>query len=189
MAGEELILAAPRHMVVGTTVSFDQMLAARKRRAAPRHPALAGFAKPLVSLTVVPSPLHDGWLRRRVMAEALRQLDGVVTSKRWSVLSSKILWQEPCPEALFVMDVDARLLKWATVELEDQHSMGRLWDLDVIAPGQGRLSRRELGFPARRCLICEKPAHACSRSRPHPPEELWKTIREMVQDYDLRSVA
>ena len=54
------------------------------------------------------------------------------------------------------------------IELEDHHPLGRLWDLDVLAPEQGQLSRQDLGFPARQCLVCDEPAHACARSRRHP---------------------
>jgi holo-ACP synthase len=43
---------------------------------------------------------------------------------------------------------DARIVKSATVLLEDHHPLGRLWDLDVIAPREGLLSRQDLGFPA-----------------------------------------
>jgi len=171
-----------------TKVSLDQMLTARERRAARQAAALARFDKPLVSMTVVmPGPVKDGWLPRQVLAEALQELGAVSNERGWRVLSREIWWQETGPEALYVMDVDARIVKSATVELEDHHPLGRLWDLDVIAPGQGRLSRQELGFPVRRCLVCEQPAHACGRSRRHPLQELLNTIRKIVNEYDQRT--
>jgi holo-ACP synthase len=178
---------APAHTAAGTTVSLEQMLAAREQRAARQAAALARFDKPLVSMTVViPGPVKDGWLPRRVLAEALQELEAVSSARHWPILAREVWWQETGPEALYVMDVDAQLVKSATVELEDQHPLGRLWDLDVIAPGPRRLSRQELGSPARRCLVCERPAHACGRSRRHPLQELLHTIGKIVDDYDLR---
>jgi len=174
----------------GVSIGLEQMLAAREQRAARQSAALAHFDKPLVSMTVVmPGPVKDGPLPRHVLAVALQELDALASARNWPVLAREVWWQETGPEALFVIDVEAQLLKSATVELEDQHPMGRLWDLDVIAPGPRMLSRQELGSPARHCLVCEQPAFACGRSRRHPLKELLNTIRKIVHEYDQRSPA
>ena len=171
------------------TVSLEQMLAAREQRAARQTAALVCFNKPVVSMTVVmPGPVKDGWLPRRVLSEALKQLEAISDKRGWHVLSREVLWRETGPEALYVIDVEARILKSATVALEDCHPIGRLWDLDVLAPGSGQLSRRELSFSPRRCLVCGEPAHACSRSRLHPLDELLSTIAKIVHDHDLRPI-
>jgi len=180
----------PAQMATGPTVSLEQVLAAKEQRAARQAAALARFDTPLVSMTVVmPGPVKDGWLPRRVLAEALQELEAASNARDWRVLAREALWPETGPEALYVMDVDARILKSATIELEDHHPVGRLWDLDVMAPRQGRLSRQDLGYPARRCLLCERPAHVCGRSRQHPLEELLNTIGKIVHEHDLRSAA
>jgi len=180
----------PAHLATGTAVSLEQMLAAREQRAARQAAALARFDKPLVSMTVVmPGPVKDGWLPRHVLEVALQELEAVSSARRWLVLAHQVWQQETGPEALYVIDVEAQLLKSATVELEDHHPLGRLWDLDVIAPRRGGLSRRERGSPARRCLVCEQPAFACGRSRRHPIEALLNTIRKIVHEYDQHSNA
>ena len=58
--------------------------------------------------------------------------------------------------------------------------MGRLWDLDVTDPRLGALSRRSLGLPVRRCLVCGEAAHACARSRAHPLAELLGAIERIL---------
>ena len=78
-----------------------------------------------------------------------------------------------------VVEADAVDLKAALVALEDSHPLGRLWDLDV-ASRQGSLSRRDLGHPARRCLVCDEPAHACARSQAHSRETLFAAIEAML---------
>ena len=52
----------------------------------------------------------------------------------------------------------------------------------MIAPGGAGLSRRSLGKPPRTCLLCNRPAHECGRSRRHPLPELLKAIRQIVHD-------
>jgi len=174
----------------GVGIGLEQMLAAREQRAARQADALARFDRPVVSMTVVmPGPVKNSWLSRRLLADALWEVDAASDTQGWRLLSREVLWRKTGPEALYVVDVNARILKTVMVQLEDDHPLGRLWDLDVIDPRQGGLSRQDLGLPARRCLVCERPAHVCSRSRAHPLEELLSTIGRIVHEHDLRSAA
>jgi holo-ACP synthase len=169
-----------------TTVGLEQLLAAKEQRAARQSAALARFRAPVVSISIVtPGAAKDGWLPRRVMEIALRELSALYMAKNWPVTWHQVFWEKTGPEAIHVIDADAQVLKLATIELEDRHPIGRLWDLDVIAPGERLLSRKQLSFPPRRCLVCERPAHECGRSRRHPLRELLKTIERMVNDIDL----
>ena len=71
-------------------------------------------------------------------------------------------------------------LKRALVDLETVDPLGRLWDLDVTDPKLGALSRRGLGLPVRRCIVCDQPAHACARSRAHSLPELLGAIEDIL---------
>jgi holo-ACP synthase len=162
------------------------MLAARNRRAERQSAALVRFDRPLISITVVmPGPVKDGSLPRRVMLAAIHELDALTKKRKWPVLSRRLSWQDTGLEAIYVIDFEPDLLKAATVALEDRHALGRLWDLDVIAPGQQLLSRKQLGAPARRCLVCERSAFECGRSRRHSIDDLLGAIHEIASDYDL----
>ncbi len=181
---------AQAHVGGGPAVGVEQMLAARELRAARQAAALAWFGRPLVSVTAVtPGPVKDGPLPRRVLAQALAEIDAVCGRRHWPMLSRAVFAQDTGPEALYAIDADAGLLKSATVELEEQHPLGRLWDLDVIAPGPRILSRKQFGYPARRCLVCERPAFECGRSRRHGVEALLSAIGELVNGRDLHRAA
>jgi holo-ACP synthase len=172
---------------VGTEVSLEQVLRAREERAGRQAAALARFDRPAVSATaVVPGPVKDAPLPRRVLAEAIRELEALCAARYWRVLSREVIWPSTGGEAILVIDAEAASLKTATVQLEAQHPLGRLWDLDVIAPRVGPLSRRQFGSPARRCLVCERPAKACGRSRRHSLAELREAIGAIVRAYDER---
>jgi holo-ACP synthase len=166
------------------------MLEARERRAARQTSALARFARPLVSLTIVmPGSVKDGALPRGVLTEALVAIDRVAEARGWPVLSRDVSWQATGPEALYVIDGEAEALKSACIELEDAHPLGRLWDLDVLAPGPRLLSRKQFGLPPRRCLVCERPAFECGRSRRHGVDELLDVIGRLANERDLRRAA
>ena len=186
-AGRELGVDAPAWPASGTAIGLQQMLAARERRVARQAAALTRFERPLVSITVVtPGPIKDGAVPRRVLSEALRAIDLMCRIRKWPALSREVFWLDTGPEALYVVEVESWRLKSTVVKLEDRHPLGRLWDLDVIAPGQRVLSRKELGFPPRRCLVCERPAFECGRSRRHPFIDLLNTIDMIVNEHDRR---
>jgi len=177
-------------IATATAVSLEQMLVAREDRAARQSAALARFGQPLVSISVVmPGPMKDGSLPRHVLELAQQQLIALARRRKWPVLSREVRRPETGPEAIYVIAVKPVVLKAATVELEDEHPLGRLWDLDVIAPGQGKLSRRALALPARRCLVCDRPAFECGRSRRHPLDELLNTVRSIVHEYEQHANA
>ena len=172
-------------IVTAPGVSLEQMLVAREDRAARQSAALARFGQPLVSISVVmPGPMKDGSLPRHVLEVAQQLITALARRRKWPVLSGEVRRPETGPEAIYVIAVKPVVLKAATVEMEDEHPLGRLWDLDVIAPGQGKLSRRALALPARCCLVCDKPAFECGRSRRHPLDELLNTVRSIVHKYD-----
>lgn len=174
----------------GLAVGPSELLRAREARAIRQAAAVAWFAKPLVSITIVmPGPVKDGRIPRRSMAIALQELDALVSSSRWSLLWREVQRLKTGPEAIYVLDVDANVLKSRTTELEERHPIGRLWDLDVITAEGVGLSRKQLMMPARRCLVCGRPAHECGRSQRHPLRELQKAIWDMVNEHDQCSAA
>ncbi len=79
-------------------------------------------------------------------------------------------------EALFSVRGDAREIKRVCAGLDDSLPMGRLFDLDVLHMGpEGfpeKVSREELGFGPRKCLICERPSSDCAAIRRHSAKEL-----------------
>ncbi len=130
---------------------------------------------------VMPGPVKDSPEARLLMDGALGALEVLLDRRKWPLLSRELRLDPTGPEALLVVDADALELKRATVGLEDTHALGRLWDLDVIDPEQGSLSRRLLDLPPRLCLLCGEAAHACARSRAHPLPELLEAIRERIR--------
>ncbi len=161
----------------GAAASLDAILAAREERVARRAAALAarpGYAA--ISLTpVMPGPVKDCILSRLVQAAALVELDRAVADRGWDC---ELVYRETPvtgPEALLLAAAPPEAVKRAAMELEDRHPLGRLWDIDV-AP----LSRRDLGLPPRRCLVCGEPAHACARSRAHGVADLVAAIERRV---------
>ena len=171
--------------VVALAVSLDEVLAAREQRVARQNAALAEFGNTLLSLTLVcPGPIKDSPQLRFVFAEALAAIDVLLAVRRWRVLAREHVTQPSGQEAIIVVDCPAQNLKWALAVLEDQHPLGRLWDMDVICSETSRaISRKSLLLAPRKCLVCGEAAHACARSRAHPQEDLLLVIEEKINAY------
>lgn len=150
----------------------EAVLRRREERRATHEALLARFALPVVSITVVaPGPLKDSPAIRRRLQAADAAARACVAGAGWTVVESCDLGGPTGPESIFVVDAEPRALKRALVALEDAHPGGRLWDVDVVCAGPygpQPLGRGELGEAPRRCVLCERPAHACARARRHP---------------------
>jgi holo-ACP synthase len=171
-------------------VSLDAMLERRDARAASQRRLLGRFGRAVVSLTLVnPGPVKDTVEARHIFEQGFAAIEQDLGRAGYAVLAREGAGFVTGPEALWVVDADALAVKRALVALEDRHPLGRLWDADVIAPDGRGLSRQQLDLPARRCLICDQPAHACARSGAHALAELQRAIKDKFDAYRNRTAA
>ncbi|MCP1102375.1 holo-ACP synthase [Aequitasia blattaphilus] len=82
---------------------------------------------------------------------------------------------------------NARELKKKMVEIEENHPLGRIFDIDVMGK-EGSISRREVGGLPRKCLLCEEEAKICSRSVAHSQEAVRQKMEKMIHQYIRKGV-
>ena len=77
-------------------------------------------------------------------------------------------------------------VKKVTLAVETETPEGRLFDMDVLFPGNGgdpqKISRSRFELPRRRCLLCEKDAFICARSLNHRAAEILIHIVDLILD-------
>lgn len=165
-------------------VSLEQVLASREQRARRQQAWLFQSDHTVVSVTLVwPGEVKDTALARRVMAVANQALGDLFHTHQWKVCRHQVLHPVTGPEGLWSVAAPAWMIKHVTAHLEDNHPLGRLWDIYVFCPKKGQLKRNAIQQPMRRCFICHEPAHVCSRSRRHSQAELTRVIEELTDDY------
>lgn len=178
-----MIMLAPQQ----PGVSLSALLAAKEQRAHRQQSWLARHHAPLISLTLVtPGSVKDSIQYRNLMGVALVACDQLLWQHRWPVLAREVNWLDTGAEALWSVDHNAAELKASCVALEQEHPLGRLWDFDVFDPDIGQIGRHSLDRAGRRCLICGEPAHACSRSRRHPVEQVVAEVEKRIDDWFTR---
>lgn len=166
-------------------VNLPELLASRDARQTRQQEWLAQYAMTLISLTVVaPGPVKDSVLTRRIFNYALRAIRQLAEDSGWEIKRQRCLSPATGPEALLAINAPANRVKQAAIELEQQHVLGRLWDIDVLTPQGKILSRSDFSLPARRCLVCPQTAAVCARERAHPQAELLNRMEALLHDAD-----
>ncbi|MBE6069422.1 MAG: citrate lyase holo-[acyl-carrier protein] synthase [Clostridium lundense] len=87
------------------------------------------------------------------------------------------------PLLILVVNEDASIVKKKTIELEENHLLGRLGDIDVYDKYGNGISRKDLGYPSRKCFICSDMAQNCVRAQKHSIDEVIKFIQERYIKY------
>ena len=152
----------------GRAVALDDILAARDARVA-RQQAMLAQGGVLLSLTLVaPGAVKRSPLLDAIFAAALAALRPLVDDAR-----ARIEAVDDCGHhALYLLDGEARDWKTRMLALENRAPLSRLWDIDIIDHDGVAVSRRDLGLPPRRCLICDDDAKTCARARCHGIDDL-----------------
>lgn len=175
----------------GSDVSLEALLDAREKRAFRQRAFLKKYASPLLSLTLVaPGKVKRSPLWDYVFKRALAEIDKLFKKLNISPLATEITQSNAGNEAIFALDFPFLALKKHLVALEESSPLGRLWDLDVLTPEGSIVSRKELGFPPRQCLLCPEMAKICARSRTHSLKEIDQHCQQLVaQDFWMESLA
>ena len=147
----------------GRAVALDAVLAARDARVA-RQQAMLAQGGVLLSLTLVaPGAVKHSPLLDAIFAAALAALRPLVDDARARIEAV----DDSGHHALYLLDGEARDWKTRMLALENRAPLSRLWDIDIIDRDGVAVSRRDLGLPPRRCLLCDADAKTCARERRH----------------------
>lgn len=161
-------------------MTLEELLASRDAREAHQTELLGEYpGKSLLCLTVIlPGPVKRSDMSLKIASSAVEAV-----REEFSSVFEELRDLETGYEGYFLIDLPPVDAKRLAVSLEEEHPLGRLFDLDVIT-SSGPLGREELGLPSRTCIICGRPVRECMRTRKHSTEELLSRI-EAIIDYNL----
>ena len=161
-------------------MTLEDLLASRDVRVAHQAELLGKYpGRTLLCLTVIP----PGPAKRSLASLTIAAAAVEAVHAGFAPVYEELRDLETGYEGYFVVDLSAEDAKRRAVALEEQHPLGRLFDLDVIVDGPRPLGREELGLPGRKCLICGKPVRECMRERKHTTEELLRKYESIVNNY------
>ncbi len=163
-------------------ITLDKLLASRDRRVEmqqklrERYPNLT-----LVCLTVI----MPGNVKRNLFSLIVSQaaINTLLNKLEGNIVDVVTRDLETGYEAYVVTNLSQLDTKLIACDIEDNHPLGRLFDIDVLDVDGVPVKRETAGFQPRRCLMCDNEARYCMRNRTHTPQELNAKIQQMVEAY------
>lgn len=167
-------------MLKGTPIDLSDMLFCRERRAEIQKKYLVKFKKPVISFSLnIPGPIKTSHAIAQLFYEGKQEILSFLQENNSSILSMTEFHEPSGDELILCTDLDAASIKDYTSSIEENHSLGRLFDIDVIDITGNKLGRNR----PRKCLMCEKDVWECSASRAHSAEELQRKVEELLEEY------
>ncbi len=161
-------------------VTVQDMMFCRERRADNQLSLHAEFPNdPILSFCMnIPGPVKTNPEILSAFESGKKEILSVLSERNWRVEKEFEFHEKTGDEWLASIRADPSLLKDAMCVIEEQHPLGRIFDIDIIAPGGQKLSRPFY----RTCLLCNRQAQDCARSRRHSAEELFSKIKELIRE-------
>lgn len=168
----------------GEEQSLQDILAARDERAQIQQYFLDKYNSPLISYKLnIPGPIKYNSLIKKIFDDGLLVCKSELTKASVEIIDEKVLYRNSGPEYFASFKGTPSLIKEITTVVEETHPLGRLFDFDILDLEGNQLSRQQIGREPRKCLMCEKNAFECGRSRNHSVTELIDYIEKIALAY------
>ena len=164
--------------MTGHTVDVKQMAARREERSREQQKFLQAHHSPLVSFTMnIPGPVKTNRLILEAFTLGREELLSQLKKAHAEILESSETHEDTGDELLLaVRNITPEALKDVAVRIEDASPIGRLYDIDIIDSQGHKLSRPNF----RKCLICDKQAQECARSRTHSVSDMQRAVENIL---------
>lgn len=168
----------------GDVQSLADIMAARDKRVHIQQTLLRTFERPLVSFKLnTPGPVKYSPALHQIFDGGVVAFRQAMAAAGHAILFEKLNYDNSGPEYFAVFDAPPKSVKALSAAVESAHSLGRLFDFDVVGLDGSQISRSDLGLPGRSCLLCSQDAFVCARERRHGLEALQGHIQNLYQHY------
>lgn len=164
-------------------ITLDELLLSRDNRKKLQEELLRQFNdKTLICLTVVmPGNIKRNSHSLTIAKAAVKELENsffnhIIYSQHRDLYTGY--------EYYLVTDIDKMESKKICCQIETEHPLGRLFDIDVINSNGIPIQREEVGYGKRKCLICDNEARYCMRNFTHSQEEIASEIDRIIDAYN-----
>jgi holo-ACP synthase CitX len=164
-------------------ITLEELLAARDARTAYIARLQKRFPSACVAVLTVISPgkVKKSAETKRLFDAGIAVIGRLVMRCELVPLVFEAHEKDTGDEMYLVVKIQPGFLKMEFCKLEESAPYGRLWDMDVVKPGGARISREDIGFGERKCIVCGKPGRACYSRRLHTEEEVQTAYRKLLQ--------
>ena len=169
-------------------VTLEMMLEVRERRACIQQKLIEAYDTALISFTLnIPGEYKLYPLVNEAFEEGLGAIRRSLKSSSIKIMHTQILVEKTGCEAYFAVNQNAPAIKGIMIQIEEDHPLGRYFDIDVLDSELSHLNGEDYGRKQRACIICGKPVWECSRSRAHSADTLaFHTAMQLHEFFSKR---
>lgn len=161
-----------------------EILKSREERRDKQLDLIGKYKASLISFTLnSPGIVKDNEMYRSIHKVGMKAIRALLKEEGIKILHEEARNKSTGSEGFIVVEGDPRRIKEKLIELEMNHPLGRIFDIDVFDKEHRQISRSELKVDPRRCLICNQPARICIRERNHTMEELYAKIESLWKEF------
>ncbi len=161
-------------------VTLEEMLLAREERVIRQQHILQYDTSPLVCFTLnIPGPRKTSRKYEEMYETGIEWIKSTFDKNGISYVFRTDIRRKTGYEYYVSVKEEIRHVKEFMCRLEDGSQLGRVFDIDVLKSDGTKISRDEIAHNPRKCMLCEKQAQICSRSRAHKVSELVEYINHI----------
>lgn len=163
---------------------IEKIFTGREERAEVQNELIKKNQSTLISFTInVPGLEKNNEKVKKIFKKGIKEIKNALDINNILILEEKVnSGKISGPEAFFAVDKEANKIKKITVEIE-RTPIGRLYDIDVFSKEGISISRKNLGYKERTCIICGDNAKTCTRSQRHEQEEVLDKFYSIYTDF------
>ncbi|MDP3385797.1 MAG: citrate lyase holo-[acyl-carrier protein] synthase, partial [Eubacteriales bacterium] len=146
---------------------------------------IALYKLPVISFTInKPGMEKNNEIIKKVFIAGLKEIESVLSDNMIEIMDRHCSSDGfSGPAIIMSINYNPQKIKELMAGIENNHSIGRLLDIDVIDEQFNHISRSDLGLEARKCLICDDRAKICSRSHRHDMVDVLKVFYDICFSY------
>ncbi|MFT8824816.1 MAG: triphosphoribosyl-dephospho-CoA synthase CitG [Liquorilactobacillus mali] len=138
----------------------------------------------------IPGPIKTSIYLKKMFLDGWKELLEQLRAASHEILFLRLfLDKQTGPEGMLVVTGKINQIKQLTILFESSFLFGRLFDADVMSQNgdEYQLSRTQLGFEARRCLVCGRNAKFCAKEQRHTLNEIYRAIQKLIDEDNQKS--
>ncbi|MBV1756516.1 MAG: citrate lyase holo-[acyl-carrier protein] synthase [Dethiosulfatibacter sp.] len=140
---------------------------------------------PIISFTInTPGSEKNNKIIKHIFESGLKEIESVLLNNSIEIMD-RYYSTDGLSGPIIILSLSSNpiKLKELMIGIENKHSLGRLLDIDVIDEQLKHISRTDLGFETRKCLICNEYAKICSRSQRHDMTDVLNKFYDICFSY------
>lgn len=162
-------------------VTPEELLLSREKRSQKQMDLIDQYGMTLISFTLnIPGAVKSSERLSKVQKKGMDVLHEVCESNHIPIIFEEYLNFKTGDETYLLVNHGAIDMKKKTSKIENEHALGRIFDIDIFDAQGKPISRDCIGESKRKCIICDQETIFCRRTNRHTSEEVLEKYNQII---------